>query len=299
MLSDWILSIEGTPAGAQTALFLALLAAVAHASLGAMQKGRFDPWLSRGAIDIWVSVLSIPLALFVVPVPSWDLAILLPGVMLIHLVFKWFMAMAYTRGAFTAVYPVVRGTGPLATVLFAGLVFGELFTFGQWVGVAVLCGAIFALAGYNLAQEKIDPATLRAALALAFLTGIITALYTVIDAFAIRTAVDPLTFIVWFFLLEAVLFPPLLWRRWKAAGRDVLIPLFRRGFVGAFIAYISFGSIFLATRLDKVGEAAALRETSVIFAALIGWLILGEKIGPVRTSLMFAIALGAILVEFG
>lgn len=299
MLSEWILSIEGTAAGHQAALILALVAAVAHASLGAMQKGRFDPWLSRGAIDIWVSVLSIPLALFVVPVPSWDLAVLLPGVMLIHLAFKWFMAMAYTRGAFTAVYPVVRGTGPLATVLFAGLVFGEVFNFGQWMGVAVLCGAIFALAGYNLAQEKIDPVTLRAALALAFLTGLITALYTVIDAFAIRTAIDPLTFIVWFFLLEAVLFPTFIWRRWKAAEPEMLNPLFRRGFVGAFIAYISFGSIFLATRLDKVGEAAALRETSVIFAALIGWLILGEKIGPVRTALMFAIALGAVLVEFG
>ncbi|MEM7057365.1 MAG: DMT family transporter [Pseudomonadota bacterium] len=297
-LSAWILSVEGTETGRQAALILALVAAVAHASLGAMQKGRFDPWLSRGAIDLWVGALSLPLAIFVVPFPGNDLLVLFPGMMVIHLAYKWVLAMAYTRGAFTAVYPVVRGTGPLATVLFAGLVFGEFFTPGQWTGVAILCGGIFALAGFNLANEKIDPATLRMALALAVLTGLITAVYTVYDAFAIRTAVDPLTFIVWFFLLEAVLFPALLWNRWRVAG-PALRPLFIRGFFGAFIAYISFASIFLATRLDKVGEAAALRETSVIFAALIGWLILGEKIGLIRAFLMVVIAAGAVLVEFG
>ena len=54
----------------------------------------------------------------------------------------------------------------------------------------------------------------------------------------------------------------------------------------------------LATRLDKVGEAAVLRETSTVFAALIAWLILGDKVGPVRTALMALIALGAVIMEF-
>ena len=94
-----------------------------------------------------------------------------------------------------------------------------------------------------------------------------------------------------------MLFPPLLRRHWRKAKE--LGGLFRRGFVGAAIAWISFGSIFLATRLDKVGEAAALRETSVIFAALLGWLFLGERIGPLRWALMVVIAAGAVLVEFG
>ena len=56
----------------------------------------------------------------------------------------------------------------------------------------------------------------------------------------------------------------------------------RRGFVGGLIAYVSFGSVMMATRLDTVGEAAVLRETSVVFAALIGWFFLKEKVGPVR-----------------
>ncbi len=69
-------------------------------------------------------------------------------------------------------------------------------------------------------------------------------------------------------------------------------------FVGAFIAFASFGSIMLATRLDKVGEAAILRETSTVFAALIGWLVLKETVGPRRIALMALIALGAVIVEF-
>lgn len=297
-VGEWIVSIEGTETGNQLAIALALLAAVMHAALGVLQKGKHDPWLSRGAVDICVGVIAVPLALFAVPYPGPELWVLFPGMMVIHLAYKWVLAMAYSRGAFTAVYPIVRGTGPLVTVMFAGVVFGEFFTLGQWGGVALLSGGIFALAIYNLRDATIDRPVLMAAIGLAFLTGVITAIYTVYDAYAIRAAEDPFTFIVWFFLLEAVLFPLLLWRRWQNAG-PILVSLFRRGLLGAVIAYLSFSGVFLATRLDKVGEAAALRETSVVFGAIMGWLILGERIGPFRAALMVVIAGGAVLVEFG
>jgi drug/metabolite transporter (DMT)-like permease len=81
--------------------------------------------------------------------------------------------------------------------------------------------------------------------------------------------------------------------------RPALGPLVLRGYVGGLVAILSFGSIMLATRLDKVGEAAILRETSVVFAALIGWLVLKEKVGPRRVMLMCLIALGAVIVELG
>jgi drug/metabolite transporter (DMT)-like permease len=68
---------------------------------------------------------------------------------------------------------------------------------------------------------------------------------------------------------------------------------------GALVAFVSFGAIMLATRLDKVGEAAVLRETSTVFAALVGWLMLGEKVGPRRLALMALIAGGAVIVERG
>ena len=77
------------------------------------------------------------------------------------------------------------------------------------------------------------------------------------------------------------------------------LPLAIRGAAGGVVAFFSFGSIMLATRLDKVGEAAVLRETSTVFAALIGWLFLKETVGPRRVLLMTLIALGAVVVEVG
>lgn len=72
-----------------------------------------------------------------------------------------------------------------------------------------------------------------------------------------------------------------------------------KGLLGGVIAFGSFGAVMLATRLDKVGEAAVLRETSTVFAALIGWLVLKETVGPRRIALMALIALGAVIVEMG
>ncbi len=116
----------------------------------------------------------------------------------------------------------------------------------------------------------------------------------------IRTAPDPFTFLAWFFFITALDFPILMAFRWrKMTDRPTAGPLLLRGLIGAFIAWISFGGVMLATFLDKVGEAAVLRETSTVFAALIGWFVLSEKVGFARLSLMGLIALGAVIVEFG
>jgi len=299
-MSDWILSIEGTGAGRRAALFLALLAALLHAVFGALQKGRHDPWLARGAIDICIFVISAPVALFLVPWPEGREWLIILGSFAIHFVYKLCMALAYSRAAFTVVYPVVRGTGPLFTVIGAWLLFGEVFTLTQWAGVLVLTGAIFGLAAYNLRHVEVDRATLVPALWLALATGFMVAVYTTYDAFGIRATADPFTFLAWFFFITAldfVVLGPLLWLR--DPKRPALGPLFRRGFVGAFAAFGSFGSVMLATRLDKVGEAAVLRETSTVFAAVIGWIVLKEAVGPRRLGLMALIASGAVIVEIG
>ena len=300
-MAEWVLSIEGTEAGHRAALFLALLAAFLHAVFGALQKGRHDPWLSRGAIDVWLLILSLPMALFLVPWPEGQLWWLLLGALGIHFLYKVGMALAYERGAYTVVYPVVRGTGPLITVIGAYLIFGETFTAVQWLGVAVLLAGIFGLAIYNLATIEVDRATLVPALWLAFGTGVLVAIYTTYDAYGIRAAPNPFTFLAWFFLITALDFPAIAYRRWRRMGaeRPDVGPLLARGFVGALVAFGSFGSVMLATRLDKVGEAAILRETSTVFAALIGWIVLREAVGPRRLALMALIAAGAVIVEWG
>ncbi|SIN82708.1 DMT family transporter [Vannielia litorea] len=298
-MSSWITSLEGTEAGHVAALGLALMAAFLHAVFGALQKGRHDPWMSRGAIDFCYGAMAAPFALFVVPWPEPHMWVIFAGAYVIHVAYKICQAMTYTRGAYTVVYPVVRGTGPLFAVIGAGLVFGERFTGGQWAGVAVLLAGIYGLAVYNLRTVTLQRETMVAALGFAVLTGLFVALYTTYDAYGIRATADPFTFLAWFFFIDGLGFAPwvAMLRYRRMAEPPALGPLMARGMIGGVVAFFSFGAIMLATRLDKVGEAAVLRETSTVFAALIGWLLLGERVGPRRLALMALIAAGAVIVE--
>ena len=297
-MSAWLLSLEGTAAGHQLALYLAILAAFLHAVFGALQKGRHDPWLTRGAIDASYALIAAPFALFVVPWPEPHMWLIFAGAWAIHICYKLLQAQAYTKGAYTVVYPVVRGTGPFFTVIGAYLLFGEVFTATQWFGVAVLMAGIFGLAIYNMIYLEPERDTLGIAMVLAVVTGLFVALYTTFDAYGIRATADPFTFLAWFFMFDGLVMPVLAALRWRnMAAPPALGPLMARGVFGAFVAFFSFGSILLATRLDKVGEAAVLRETSVVFAALIGWLVLKERVSRVQLALMTLIAAGAVLVE--
>ena len=299
-MSDWLISLEGTEAGHRLALVLALMAAILHAAFGAMQKGRYDPWLMRGAIDGAYGLMAAPLALFIVPWPEAHMWPIFAGAFAIHLAYKILQVMAYTRGAYTVVYPVVRGTGPLFTVIGAYLLFNETFTTVQWLGVGVLLAGIYGLAVYNLRFYPIDRETLPVAVGLAVLTGLLVALYTTYDAYGIRATANLFTFLAWFFFVDGLVMPVVATIRWRnMPNPPPPVPLMMRGVIGGLVAFGSFGAVMLATRLDKVGEAAVLRETSTVFAALIGWLVLKETVGPRRIALMALIAAGAVIVEKG
>ncbi len=297
-VSAWLVGIAGTPFGHMLAVGLALLAAVLHAVFGALQKGRDDPWLARAAIDASYGVIALPFALFAVPWPVAGQWLVFAGAFAIHAVYKLLQAMTYDRAPYTVVYPIVRGTGPLFTVAVAGLVFDERFRPLQWLGLGLLVLGILGLAGVALLQRGDRARSLLPALGLAVLTGGLVAAYTTFDAWGIR-AMDPFTFLAWFFVVDSLFVPAITFRRWRGLPAARIAPLARRGVLGALVAFASFGSILIATRIDHVGQAAALRETSTVFAALIGWLVLGEKVGRVRAVLMGLIALGAVVMEEG
>ena len=148
-MSAFIQSIEGTALAPLFALCLALSAAFLHALLSALQKGRHDPWLARGAIDFSYFMMAWPLAFFVLPWPEATLWPVFLGVFVIHTAYKVLQAKAFMRGNYTVVYPVIRGTGPIFAIFAAFLVFDERYTLMQWIGVCVLLGGIFGLAFYN------------------------------------------------------------------------------------------------------------------------------------------------------
>ena len=104
-MSDWIISLEGTDAGRNLALVLALQAAFLHALFGALQKGKTDPWTARAMIDVCYAVIALPFALFAVPWPEPEVWPLFAIAWVIHLGYKLAQASAYSVGAYTVVYP--------------------------------------------------------------------------------------------------------------------------------------------------------------------------------------------------
>ena len=302
-MGEALIALEGGEAGAALALWLALLAAVAHAVFGAINKGGADPYLNRGAINVAYATMAAPVAVFAVPPPTPALWAVLAGATAIHFVYELLQARSYALGGFTLVYPVVRGTGPLLTALAAIPIFGEAFTASQWLGLLMLSGGIYGLGLVNLRAAGIaDLAaarSVRAALTASLLTGVMVAVYTTYDAWGIRVAADPFTFLAWFYTLGGLAFPAVSVLRWRAmppAQRPRPLRLAGRGVLGALVAFASFAPLMLATRLGDVAQAAALRETSVVFAAVIGVVVFRERLGPARLALIAAIAAGAVLI---
>ena len=188
----------------------------------------------------------------------------------------------------------------MITVGAATIIFFETYTGIQGIGIAWLSGGILALSALNVANNKSARGTLLAGLGIAFLCGIFVAAYTTWDAYGIRNAQTPFVFLAWFFVVASLDFPIISFVRYRRlAEKPPLGPILRVGLLGALVAFLSFGGVMMATYLDKVGEAAVLRETSTVFAAVIGWLFLKETVGPRRAALMVLIAADAIIVEFG
>lgn len=302
-MGELIVSLAGTEAGSALALALVLLSALAHAVFGAINKGGADPFLNRGAINICYGAMAAPIALFVLPWPQGPVWLALFASYLIHIGYEYLQASAFSKGDFTVVYPIARGTGPLAAMILALFVFHERFSVLQWIGGLGLSAAIIGLALVNIQRARQAGrmlTNLNGAILTAMATGVGVAVYTLVDAYGIRLAENPFTFIAWFFFMGGFGFPVVAALRWrKLAEKPPLNDLALRGVFGALIAVISFGSIMLATRLDSVGEAAALRETSIIFGTAIGVLVFREEIDKSRLALIACIAAGAVLVEMG
>lgn len=301
-MAELIIDLAGTPAGELLALVLALLSALAHAIFGAINKGGTDPFVNRGASNVAYSLTAAPFALFVFPLPSPELTRILVAVFFIHLGYETLQAAAFRFGAFTLVYPIARGTGPIITAVFAISVFGERLEFSQWLGLVLLSGAIVSLSLVNLRALRRFGGTsghLVIAITTALATGVMIAVYTIVDAYGIRLAQNPFTFLAWFFFLGGFGTPVVAAIRWRQlTEKPEMGEVALRGIFGAMVAFISFGAVMLATRLGSVSEAAALRETSIVFATAIGVLIFRERIDALRLVIIGLIVLGAVLIEF-
>jgi drug/metabolite transporter (DMT)-like permease len=279
--------LEPTVAG------LVLLAALMHASWNAIVKSDSDRLASFSLVMLAGGFLGAAMIPFV-PTPdaaSWPY---LFASMLIHVVYYFALLRAYALGDLSHVYPIARGLGPTLVALFSGVLIGEYLSWRETGGVVLVS---LGIAGLALARG-IPTADERRATIMAVLTGATIAAYTVVDAMGVRASGTALGYIAWLNVLEAPwVFVWACWRRGFA-----LVPYIRaywwRGTMGGAIAATSYGIAIWASGISPVAHVSALRESSVLFGALIGTLLLGEAFGARRVLAAALMVCGLLLMNF-
>ncbi len=267
-------------------VFLAVLgAALLHASWNGLIRIGSNKIGTMLVMTFTQAAIGLAIAL-TRPWPSTEVWLWLLASGVLHSAYKLFLTFAYEQGDLSRVYPIARGAAP-AMVLVAGLIFlAEPMTSFEILGISVLVLGILTMArGVFTSGESLR------VLPFAFGSAVATAGYSIVDGLGARVAGDALLFVGWMFFLDAVFFTPTaLWLR----GRSVWIPLGRAWAPGAAAATASFAAYAIAVwamTLAPIALVTALRETSILFAVLIGWLIFREPMSRGK-----ALAAGLILV---
>jgi drug/metabolite transporter (DMT)-like permease len=272
---------------------LVLLAALMHASWNAIVKSDPDRLAAFALLMLFGGALGLAMIPFVgTPDPaSWPF---LAASMAVHVVYYFALLRAYALGDLSHVYPIARGLGPTLVAVFSGVLIGEYLTWRETGGVVLVS---LGIAGLALARG-IPTADERRATAMAVLTGITIASYTVIDAMGARVSGNAWAYIAWLNVLEAPwLFVYAAWRRGGALAPYVRAH-WRRGAIGGAIAATGYGIAIWATSVSPVAHISALRETSVLFAAAIGTLLMGESFGGRRIAAAAVMVAGLLLMNF-
>ena len=210
----------------------------------------------------------------------------------IHVGYEAALLNSYRLGAFNQVYPIARGTSPLLVAVGAALFAGERLGLIPLAGVVILALGLMSLA---LSAGRLARAD-GPAIGVAVVTGLTIASYTLVDGLGVRAAHDPYAYAGLMFLLQAPVFPVIaLLRRPLHQWRDRT--LVSRGLLAGALSLLAYGIVLWAQSQAPLAEVAAIREVSVVFAALIGMLFLKEQFGPRRVAAAVVIAAGIVLIS--
>ena len=275
------------------AALAALISAMAHAGMALFTKRAEDTLTFRG-VSMVFSALWLSPVLFLFPLPGWEVwRFLLMGAGLIW-AFNMLMISAFRRGSMNLVYPVMRGAAPAIAGLFAFVFLGEPLSPLAIIGLSVASAAIIAFA-----WPERGGAPKAAALGFALSAAVMTASYTVNDASGVRAAGSALIYAAWFFVLSAITLVGTAWIRRGDQLIRVARSELRRGFYASFFNITTYGLALYAYANAPVAPMAALRETSVVFGAIVAAAILKEPLGVRRIGLAVVLALGLAAIQLG
>lgn len=257
---------------------LAVLGAgLLHAGWNALLKsaGGSDPLLDTATVVAGSTICSL-VALPFVPLPftgSWVFGL---ASVVIHFGYYLTLAQAYRTGDLSFAYPLMRGTAPLLVTLLGILFLRELPSAQVSLGILLISAGIVGIA---FAQRHRHP---RAAVYWALANAAIIAVYTLVDGAGARASGNAASYVLWLTFLEGLVFLAYIRVRRGAPATAYVGAQWRRGLLGGFGSVLAYGIVLWAMTRAPVAAVAALRETSVLFAAVIGTVLLKEGFGVAR-----------------
>jgi len=272
---------------------LVLFAALLHASWNAMAKSGGTPEYSIASYQLIGALICVPL-LFFVPIPlveSWPMILLS---VLLHNIYYYTLAKSYRAGDLSQMYPLFRGLAPVLVAIGAAYFAHEWLSLGSMIGIGLISFGLISITLLGGQFGKISPVALRWGLA----TSVLIASYTVTDGLGVRAAGDSMSYILWLFALEP--YPICLflmvtsrkpWLNYMATKKGKIV-------IGAVASSTAYALVIYAMGLGSMAMVSSLRETSVIFAALIGTLIFRESFGRQRIIAAMLVACGIILIRW-
>lgn len=268
-----------------------LIAAVTHASWNALAHGIRDQLLAFTLVGGGGALCGFALLPFAPAVSGGAWPYLLASAVL-HVVYQLLLMRSFTLGDFGQMYPIARGSAPLAVTVLAAAFAGEVPDAWQLAGVAVASAGLVGLALWGIRGSGARPhwPAITAALG----TGLAIASYTVVDGLGVRASGSALGYIAWLMILEGLAIPAYA----LATRRDRILAELRphavRGLLGGLLSVFAYGLVLWAQTRAALAPIAALRESSIIVGAAIGAVVMKERFGAPRIA-----AAGLMVVGIG
>lgn len=269
-------------------VLLILFAALLHASWNALLRVGADRLWSMTMMCVAVAIASSVIALFLAPPAqaSWPYAVL-SGVL--HVGYNLFLVRSYKVGDLGQTYPIARGSSPILITLCALVFAGETLSTNALIGIVLVSGGIISLA---FRQRRLEVPSLPYALG----TGFFIAAYSVTDGIGARLSGAPMAYTVWMCALWGVLMPLVYIGLRDTRSLFAPRPGVITALIGGLVSLLAYGIVIYAMSHAPMGAVSALRETSVLFAALIGYLFLGESLTVRKVLACVVIATGTMLI---
>lgn len=272
-----------------------LCGALLHAGWNALVKSAGDKSLDTALVHLMGALVALPFALLA-GLPAQEAWPFIGMSLVVHIGYYIALAGAYQHGELGMTYPIMRGFAPLLVALGSASVIGEAPSAAAWAGILGITAGV-ALVGLAHPGEALHH---HKALAFAFANAAIIATYTFVDGLGVRTELRAggqiWRYVLWLFTLDGIAYPLLVWWRRPPEGRRSALRYARERWpmatVGGAASIGSYAIALWAMTRAPVASVAALRETSVLFAAVLGTVMLKERFGLQR-------ALGTVIIVAG